>query len=136
MRVPEVGSSDATEGGGGAVGGPAGRERRAAALAHFSALLVFFMPFGNAAGPLLVLFVFGGGSPFVRGHALFSAALQGGVAVLAWAFFAASLLHGWDVRLHFGLLLLSLLPAFILGVTALAGVRPPGPWGLWGRLFS
>ena len=100
---------------------PSPVERRAAALAHGSALLMFFFPLGNLAGPLLVYFTAGRRSVFVASHAEQSLLFQAVVSLAAWTLFLLAMLHGWRPHAHFASLLASLPPMLWASLRALQG---------------
>jgi uncharacterized Tic20 family protein len=100
---------------------PTPRERREAALAHASALLLFFFPFGNLAGPALVLWAAGRRSAFVRSHGLQSLVYQTAVSLAVWTLFLLVVLRGGKPEVHMAALLLSLVPVAWASFTALRG---------------
>ncbi|MCU0722654.1 MAG: DUF4870 domain-containing protein, partial [Planctomycetes bacterium] len=84
----------------GAAGAPPGRERRAAALAHASALLMFFLPFGNLLGPLLAFAAARGRRPFLARHAAQAVAYQAAVCAAAWTLFVLGETRGFGANPH------------------------------------
>ena len=115
--------------------GPA--ERRAAGLAHASALLMFFLPLGNVLGPLLFYFAYRNKSEFVTSHALQAAAYQCGVSVLAWGLLVLGATLGFGPGPHLASMMLSLGPSAWAFVRALLGRSSALPLGwLLARLSS
>lgn len=100
---------------------PTPREKREAFLAHGSTLLMFFMPLGNMAGPLVILLTAGKRSPFVASHASQAFLFQALVSLLAWTLFLFSMLHGMEPGAHFFVLLSSLVPHLLGAGRALRG---------------
>jgi uncharacterized Tic20 family protein len=101
-------------------------ERRAAAIAHGSALLMFFFPLGNMAGPFIVYTAAGRNSIFVTAHAVRALIYQGAVSLVAWTLFALAMMHGWGPDAHFAALGLSYIPVLLAAARALSGKLPKG----------
>lgn len=97
---------------------PPGRERRAAFLVHAAALLLFFLPLGNLAGPLLAYVLFGRGSLFAANHMRQALLFQTAVSALAWGFFLHATSTGGDLDLHYGVLLGSIPLFFYAAIRA------------------